>query len=59
MPVDHIFLGVPGDATTVSRGWCEFASRGQGLSTITCVAIVDEMGRRTTVGVTFNTTPRQ
>jgi len=58
MPIDHVYL-VPGQATTVSDGWCKFFFTNKQLSGIMCGMKVDETGRRTTAVVVFNTAPGQ
>jgi len=47
---------MPGQATTVSDGWCKFFFKNQQLSGIMCGMKVDETGRRTTAVVAFNAT---
>jgi hypothetical protein len=58
MPVDHVYLA-PGQATTVSDGWCKFFFKGRHMSAIVCGMKVDETGRRTTAVVTFTPAPGQ
>ena len=52
MPVDHVYLA-PGQATTVSDGWCKFFFQNRHMSEIFCGMKVDKTGRRTTAMVSF------
>lgn len=58
MTVDHVYL-TPGQATTVSDGWCKFFFKNRQLSALMCGMKVDETGRRTTAVVVFNAAPGQ
>jgi hypothetical protein len=58
MPVDHVYLA-PGQATTVSDGWCKFFFKDRHMSEIFCGMKVDETGRRTTAVVAFTAAPGQ
>jgi hypothetical protein len=58
MPLTTVYLA-PGQATTVSDGWCKFFFKGRQMSGIFCGMKVDETGRRTTAVVAFDAAPGQ
>ena len=58
LKLERVYL-TPGIPTTVSDGWCKFFFKKPRLTSIFCGMKVDEVGRRTTAMVVFDTVEGQ